>query len=469
MKQLSRRTILRGLGAAVALPFLDAMYPAFAAPVVKKLAGSPTRMAFLYVPNGIVMEHWTPGGVVTAPGGFGGGGGVAPVVAVGSSPLADLPRISGALTPYKNDILMLTGLTSNGGRALGDGPGDHGRAGAAYLTGVHPKKTFGKDIHTGISMDQIAARQLEGKTRFASLELGCEEGIQGGNCDNGYSCAYSNSISWRTETTPNPPEIRPRAVFERLFGAVDEEKDPARRARIESYNKSILDLVLGDAQSLRNTLGGTDRRKLDEYLTSIRDIEKRIQHVEQNNIVRAPVTAPSASVPTDFAEHSHLIFDLLTLAFQTDQTRIATLLLGIEQSPRNYPEIGITEGHHGLTHHQGDKEKIEKVAKINEYHIKQFTYLLDKLKATKDGDGTLLDNSMIVYGSALADGNAHQHNNLPTVLAGGGHGTIRTGRHVRVPDETPITNLYLSMMDRMGVQVESLGDSNGRLEGLSDL
>jgi hypothetical protein len=472
MKQLSRRTVLRGFGAAVALPFLDAMYPAFAAPLAKK-AAPPTRMAFLYVPNGIVMEDWTPGGVVSAAsvagGGFGSGGGVAPVVAVGSMPLGDLPRISGALAPYRDHLLILSGLTSNGGRALGDGPGDHGRAGAAYLTGVHPKKTFGKDIQTGISMDQIAARQLEGKTKFASIELGCEEGIQGGNCDNGYSCAYSNSISWRSPSTPNPPEIRPRAVFERMFGAVDEERDPARRARLESYNRSILDLVLANAQSLRNTLGGTDRRKLDEYLTSIRDIERRIQHVEQNNVVKVPATAPSASVPTDFTEHSHLIFDLLTLAFQTDMTRVITVLLGIEQSPRNYPEIGITEGHHGLTHHQGDKEKIEKVAQINCYHIKQFTYLLDKLKATKDGDGTLLDHSMIVYGSALADGNAHQHNNLPTVLAGRAGGSIKPGRHVRFADETPITNLYLSMLDRMGVPVESIGDSNGRLGELSDL
>src|SRR5205085_1973013 len=272
-----------------------------------------------------------------------------------------------------------------------------------------------------------------------------------------------------SESTPNPPEIRPRAVFERMFGAVNEEKDPARRARLESYNKSILDLVLGDAQSLRSALGGSDRRKLDEYLTSIRDIEKRIQNVEQNNLVKAPVTAPSASVPTDFTEHSHLIFDLLTLAFQTDQTRVATLLLGIEQSPRNYPEIGITEGHHGLTHHQGDKEKIEKVTQINELHIKQFVRLLDKLKATPDGEGTLLDNSMIVYGSALADGNAHQHNNLPTVLAGRAGGTIKSGRHLRYADETPITNLYLSMLDRMGVPVDKLGDSTGRLAGLSDL
>ncbi len=450
MTHLSRRAALRGLGATIALPFLDAMYPTFAAQAVKKSL-SATRMAFLYVPNGIVMDYWTPAGEL------------------GATPLATLPRISGALTPYKNDLMFLSGLTSNGGRALGDGPGDHGRAGAAYLTGVHPKKTYGKDIKTGISMDQIAARQLEGKTKFASLELGCEEGIQGGNCDNGYSCAYSNSLSWRTENTPNPPEIRPRAIFERMFGEVSDEKDPARRKRLESYQKSILDFVLDDAEGLKHTLGGADRRKLDEYLFAIRDIEKRIQRVEKDNEFNVSVAAPTASIPTDFAEHSRLIMDLLALAFQTDQTRIITVLMGIEQSPRNYPEIGITEGHHGLTHHQGDKEKIEKVAQINEFHIKQFTYLLDKLKATPDGDGTLLDHSMIVYGSALADGNAHQHNNLPTVLAGRGNGSLHPGRHVRYADETPMANLYMSMLDRMGVPVEQIGDSTGRLEGLSDL
>ena len=450
MTKLSRRAALRGLGATIALPFLDAMYPAFAAQAVKKSL-APTRMAFLYVPNGIVMDYWTPEG------------------GLGATPLASLPRVSSALDSYKSDLMMLSGLTSNGGRALGDGPGDHGRAGAAYLTGVHPKKTYGKDIKTGISMDQIAARQLEGKTKFGSLELGCEEGIQGGNCDNGYSCAYSNSLSWRTENTPNPPEIRPRAVFERMFGAVEDEKDPAKRKRLESYQKSILDFVIDDAQGLKMALGGADRRKLDEYMFAIRDIEKRIQRVEKDNEYSVPVSAPSASIPTDFAEHSKLIMDLLALAFQTDMTRVITLLMGIEQSPRNYPEIGITEGHHGLTHHQGDKEKIEKVAQINEFHIKQFTYLLDKLKATPDGDGTLLDHSMIVYGSALADGNAHQHNNLPTVLAGRGNGTLRPGRHIRYADETPITNLFMSMLDRMGVPVEQIGDSTGRLEGLSDL
>jgi hypothetical protein len=449
-KRLSRRAMLQGMGTAIALPFLDAMTPAFAAS-----APSPTRMAFLYVPNGIVMDEWTPKGQ-----------------ALGSAALPDeLPRITKALAPYRNDLTMLSGLTSNGGRALGDGPGDHGRAGAAYLTGVHPKKTYGKDIHTGISMDQVAAKKLEGKTRFASLELGCEEGVQGGNCDNGYSCAYSNSISWRTPSSPMPPEIRPRAVFERLFGSADDERDPKRRAREELYRRSVLDVVLEDARRLEGSLGGADRRKLDEYLYGIREIETRIQKAERENTrVATTVPAPSASVPTSFAEHAHIMMDLLALAFQTDSTRVATVLLGIEQSPRSYgAEIGISEAHHGLTHHSGDPEKIEKVTKINCYHIQQFTYLLDKLKSVKDGDGTLLDHAMIAYGSGLSDGNRHDHHNLPLILAGRANGTLKPGRMVRYPDETPITNLYVAMLDRMGAPVEQLGDSTGPLGYLSDL
>jgi hypothetical protein len=318
-------------------------------------------------------------------------------------------------------------------------------------------------------MDQIAARHFEGQTRFGSLELGCEEGIQGGNCDNGYSCAYSNSLSWRTENTPNPPEIRPRAVFERMFGVADAEKDPARRERFGTIRRSILDMALADAQSLKASLGGDDRRKLDEYLYAVRDIEKRIQTAERGNVERVPVDAPSASVPDDFAEHSRLMFDLMALAFQTDMTRVITVLLAIEQSPRNYPEINITEGHHGLTHHQGDKAKIEKVTQINEYHIGQFLYLLEKFRSIRDGDGSLLDNSMIVYGSGLADGNQHQHHNLPCVVAGRGRGALHPGRHVRYADETPMANLFLSMLDGMGVPIDRWGDSTGRLGGLSDL
>ena len=450
MKQLSRRTVLRGLGATLALPFMDAMLPAFASSAVQKSL-AVNRMAFLYVPNGIVMEAWTPAG------------------AVGSTPLGELPRITSALTPYRNDILLLSGLTSDGGRAHGDGPGDHGRAGAAYLTGVHPKKTYGKDLKTGISMDQVAARQLESKTRFGSLELGCEEGIQGGNCDNGYSCAYSNSISWRTENTPNPPEISPRAVFERLFGAASDEADPARRQRQAEYRRSILDLVRSDAQSLQKSLGGDDRRKLDEYLSSIRDVEKRIQGVERGNETKAPAEAPAASIPTDFAEHSHLMLDLMMLAFQTDATRVVTVLLGIEQSPRNYPEIGLTEGHHGLTHHSGDRAKIEKVTQINEFHMGLFAKFIQKLASTPEGDGTLLDHSMIVYGSGIADGNKHTHLDLPVLLVGNGGGALAPGRHIRYAKDTPMTNLYMTLLDRMGVREESIGDSTGLVQHLANV
>jgi hypothetical protein len=444
-KSLARRTFLRGMGTAIALPLLDSMIPAFTRAAVAK---APCRMAMLYVPNGIMMDQWTP------------------ALAEGATALpAELPRVSAALAPFRNEIMMLGGLTQNGGRALGDGPGDHGRAGANYLTCVHPKKTNGRDLQTGISVDQVAAKRLEGKTRFASLELGCEEGVQGGSCDNGYSCAYSNSISWRTPSSPMPAEIRPRAVFERLFGAADEDPRAAR------YEKSILDLVSSDAQRLHAKLGGADQRKLDEYLFSIRDLEKRIESAERSNakVAKPAMDAPPSSIPTEFAEHARIMCDLLTLAFQTDSTRVATVLLALEQSPRAYPEIGIPEAHHGLTHHQGDKEKIEKVTQINCFHAKQLAYLLEKLRATPDGDGTLLDHSMITYGSGLSDGNAHDHANLPTVLAGRACGALKPGRYVRYPKETPMGNLYVAMLDRMGVPVESLGDSNGELGYLSDL
>lgn len=424
MRTLPRRAFLRGAGAAVALPFLDAMSAA-------TTPKAPARMAFVYVPNGIVMNQWTPNAV---------------------GPLTEFPALLEPLAPYREHLMVMSGLTQNGGRALGDGPGDHGRAGANYLTAVHPRKTFGKDIQTGVSVDQIAAQKLGSQTRFASLELGCEQGIQGGNCDNGYSCAYSNSISWRTPATPNPPEIRPRAVFDRLFGS----------AEVGKYDQSVLDLVMEDASRLRVSLGTSDRRKVDEYLHAVREIETRIQSAE-----RSKITVPTAmsniqpGIPADYIEHSHLMFDLLTLAFRTDTTRVATFMMALEQSNRPYREIGISESHHGLTHHRGDPDKIAKVAQINRFHIEQFGYFLNKLRATPDGDGTLLDHVMITYGSGLADGNRHEHHNLPTVLAGG---ALRTGgRHVRYADETPMANLFIAMLDKMGVPVDSFGDSNGRL------
>jgi hypothetical protein len=448
---LERRTFLRGLGTAIALPFLDAMVPAFARAAATK---PPCRMAFVYVPNGIIMDAWTPvteGQIAALP--------------------AELPRISASLAAYREDIMMLGGLTCNGGRALGDGGGDHGRAGAAYLTACHPKKTAGKDIHTGISVDQIAAQHIGSETKFASLELGCEDGLQGGNCDSGYSCAYTNSISWRSPSSPMPPEVRPRAVFERLFGSDDFDQDPVRRARQISYQASILDMVLSNAQRLKNTLGATDRMKLDEYLFAIRDIENRIQKTEkQNAMVKIPtVIEPPSSVPDNMAEHSKLMFDLMTVAFQTNMTRVMTMLMATEASTRSYREIGVAEGHHGLTHHQGDKDKIEKVTQINRFHVEQFAYFLGKLKATQDGDGTLLDHSMIVYGSGLSDGNQHLHENLPTVLAGRGCGTLTPGRHVKYAAETPMANFFVAMLDRMGVAVDKIGDSTGEIGYLSDL
>ena len=450
-QKLNRRSLLRGVGTAIALPFLDAMIPAFAGPTAAK---SRCRMAFVYVPNGIIMDAWTP---VTE-------GNIAPLP-------APLPRVTEPFAAYRDDLMILSGLTCNGGRALGDGAGDHGRAGAAYLTATHPKKTAGKDIQTGISVDQFAAQQIGGETKFASLELGCEDGVQGGNCDNGYSCAYTNSISWRSSNAPMPPEVRPRAIFERLFGGDDFGTDPAERAKRMKYQSSILDIVLSDAQRLRNTLGAGDRSKLDEYLFAIRDIESRIQKIEKQNALSPMphITEPSASVPDNMGEHVRLMFDLLTVAFQANLTRIATVLIATEQSTRPYREIGVAEGHHGLTHHQGDKEKIEKVTRINVFHAQQFTYLLDKLKNTKDADGSLLDHSMIVYGSGLSDGNRHLHENLPTALAGGGCGTLKPGRHIKYPAETPMANLFVAMLDRMGVPAEKMGDSNGELGYLADL
>jgi hypothetical protein len=437
----------------MALPLLDAMIPAFARAGATP-SKAPLRMAFVYVPNGIVMDEWTPQTTGDA-----------------AKISEKLPSILEPIAAYRENLLVLSGLTLNGGRALGDGPGDHARAGASFLTAAHPKKTYGADIQTGISVDQVAARHIGHQTRFASLELGCEEGLLGGNCDNGYSCAYSNSISWRTPSTPMPPEISPRAVFERLFGAEETESDPVRRARQRRYDRSILDFVLEDARRLQTRLGPIDRRKVDEYLFSVRDIEKRIEGTERESAaaVKPAMERPPSSIPDNFVEHARVMFDLLSLAFQTDLTRVSTVMLSLEQSNRNYREIGIPDSHHGLTHHRGDKEKIAKVARINRLHVEQFGYFLGKLNSIPDGDGTLLDHTMLLYGSGLSDGNRHDHHNLPVLIAGRANGTIHSGRHIRYPDETPMANLYIAMLDRMGLKSESFADSDGRLGYLSSL
>ena len=446
--QLSRRTLLRGIGTTVALPFLDAMNPAFSAAPSRLGNQIPVRMAFSYVPNGIIMEDWTP-------------------AAAGA--LKALPSILEPISEFSGDVMLLSGLTHNNGRALGDGPGDHARAAASFLTGVHPKKTDGADIRNGISVDQVAAELVGGRTRFASIELGVEHGRLAGNCDSGYSCAYSNSISWRSETTPMPPEVNPRLVFERLFGRPGESDDPVARAKRKRYEKSILDFVQQDTRKLQSELGPTDRRKLDEYLTGVREIEKRIEASEASAAQTTPSMDRPSGVPVDFAEHAKLMFDLQVVAFQTDQTRIATFMLAREGSNRTYREIGVPGGHHGLTHHRNDEEKIRKISKINRYHMELFSYFLKRLDSIQEGDGTLLDHSMVLYGSGLADGNKHTHHDLPVLVAGRAAGGLHPGRHLRYDTETPMANLYLTLLDRMGVHPEEIGDSTGRLEHLTDI
>lgn len=447
-KHLPRRAFLRGLGTTVALPLLDAMKPAFAAST-KGTAAAPVRLAFAYVPNGIVMEQYRP---------------------AETGKMFDLPRILAPLADVREDILVLSGLTHNTGRALGDGPGDHARAAASFLTGVHPRKTAGADIQGGISADQVAAQAIGKATRFPSLELGCEDGRLVGNCDSGYSCAYSNSVSWRTPTTPNPVEIDPRQVFERLFAGLEPGETAESRARRNRYNKSILDFVMDDTRKLKGDLGPTDQRKLDEYLYAVREIERRIEAAEKStDQPLTPSFEKPAGVPVEFVDHVHLLFDLMTVAFQADLTRVSTMMLAREGSNRTYREIGVSEGHHGLSHHRNQADWIEKLVKINVLHMEQFAYFIGKLKSIPDGDGTLLDHTMVVYGSGLSDGNRHLHEDLPVIVAGRGKGTLTPGRHMVYPKETPMANLYLSLLDRVGVKPESIGDSTGKLEHLTDL
>lgn len=443
---LSRRALLRGAGAVIALPFLDAMTPAFAG--VGRAAKAPTRLVFAYVPNGIIMKDWTPAQM---------------------GPGFELPRILKPLEALRSDFMILSGLADHNGNELGDGAGDHARAGASYLTGVHCRKTAGADIRSGVSADQIAAQSLGSQTRFASLELGCEDSRTVGNCDSGYSCAYTNSISWRSPTTPMPPEVNPRAVFERLFGTDDYKLDPKTRARRASYRASILDMVREDTQNLTRTLGPEDRRKMDEYLTSVREIERRIQGAERENQVADPGIAQPGGIPVSFAEYVSLMFDLQVAAFRADLTRVSTVMIGREGSMRTYPEINVADSHHPLTHHRNNPDFIEKVVQINTLHTSLLARYLGQLKAIQEGDGTLLDNSMIVYGSGISDGNRHTHENLPVLVAGKGGGGIKSGRHVAYAEETPVANLYMTLLDRMGVRPDSIGNSTGKLVQLSEV
>lgn len=441
-KTLSRRTILRGLGgAAVALPVLDAMAPALASSTLPGKA--PVRMAFVYVPNGMDMRHWNP---------------------TWEGPLQTLPKILAPLEPVKKQITLLSNLTHNNGRALLDGPGDHGRCCGAYLTGVQPRKTM-VDIKAGISCDQIVAKQMADKTRFASLEVGIEDARQAGDCDSGYSCAYTNNLAWRSETQPLPPILDPRALFERLFGS-GAELSPEERKLQSKFRRSILDFVSEDTKKLQTNLGPTDKRKLDEYLSSIREIERQIERAEKDNSQINPGMEKPYGIPADFAEHFKLMTDMITVAFQADLTRVLTFLVTREGTSRAYRELGIADGHHPLTHHRNDPEMMDKVARINEYHMKQFATWMQKLESIKEGDSTLLDNSMIVYGAGLADGNRHSHEDLPTLIAGRGGKFFKPGRRIMYRKETPMSNLFLTMMDRMETRVDHFGDASGRLNGL---
>lgn len=447
--QLPRRTFLKGLGTVMGLPVLDCMLPKFAAAAESAAAGSsaaasPVRMAFVFFPNGVIQPAWKPkeGG--------------------------DQYEITPSLKPlekFRSQFNILTGLAQRNGYDLGDGAGDHARSAASFLTGAHPYKTSGANIRAGVSADQVAASIIGRQTVLPSLEVGIEGGRNAGSCDSGYSCAYSNTISWKSPTTPMAKEINPRLVFERLFGAKD--ADPKHRARREFFRKSILDTVSADAQRLRSSLGRTDQRKIDEYFTGVRELEVRIDKAARRSAKDQPKLDVPEAVPNDFETHVRLMYDLLVLAFQTDTTRIATFMLGNEGSNRAYTMVGVKEGHHSLSHH-GDKEEMtSQIRKIDLYLATQFAYFLEKLQSIKEGEKTLLDNSMIVYGSGLGDGNSHQHHDLPIVLAGGGGGTIKNGRHVVFPTNTPMNNLFLSMLDRAGAKgVDVLGDSTGRLTGL---
>jgi hypothetical protein len=443
--RLSRRTVLKGLGVSVGLPFLEAMRPGplLAAPRDQK--STPLRMAFAYVPNGVYMPDWTPR-------------------SLGAS--FELPAILAPLEPVKNDILVVSGLTLNPARALGDGGGDHARAMASFLTGRHPRKTDGADLQAGVSVDQAAALSVGHKTRFPSLELGCEPGKSAGECDHGYSCAYQSNLSWRSETTPVAKQVNPRLVFDRLFGgppATDRKSDPAQGDR---HTKSILDFVGEDARQLKDRLGAADRRKLDEYLTGVRELERRIGRARPAVDLGVAKYPRPLGIPADIEEHLRLMADLLVLAFQCDLSRIATFVFANDGSNRSYRAIGVSDGHHDISHHGGDHAKHEKIQKINHFHVAQLAYLLAKLKSVSEGEGTLLDHCMIVYGSGISDGNSHSHDDLPILMAGKANGTIKTGRHIRFPNETPLTNLYVSMLNRMEVPTTRFGDSTGELPAL---
>ena len=440
-RNVSRRSLLRGLGVAVGLPALDAMLPG--KPLLRAAetaAKPPVRLAWIFFPNGTNPRDWEP-------------------TKEGAD--WDIKPSLEALTPYRQDISMLSGLAQVNARSLGDGPGDHARSAAAFLTGAHPLKTAGANMRVGKSADQYAAEQYGRDTRLPSIELGTERGRGAGSCDSGYACAYSNNISWRTASQPMAKEIHPRLAFERLFG--NGASGVSAEGKQLLFQRSILDMVADDAAQLRKSLGVNDRQKLDEYFTSVRDVETRIERMSQPVNFDVKPHLPPDDQPDEIEQHIRLMYDLMVLAFKTDTTRVATFMLANEGSNRSFPTIGVKEGHHELSHHQEDPAKMAKIAAIDKFFATQFAYFLKQLKETPEGEGNLLDNSLIVYGGAIRDGNRHDHHDLPLILAGQGGGVHKPGTHRRYEKETPLNNLFLTMLDSVGVNLKEFGDSTGRL------
>jgi hypothetical protein len=442
---LSRRTFLRGAGASVALPLLDAMVPALTA-AAKTPAKPVARLGVVYHPNGVIYQSWLPKGA-------------------GSEFL--LSPILAPLEPFREQLVVVTGLSSHQAEALGDGGGDHSRASGSYLTGVHVKKSDSV-VENSISMDQIAANVHKRETQLSSLQLTADDNSLVGSCDVGYSCAYSSTLSWLTPTLPLMAENNPRVVFERLFGSSD-STDPRVRASRLRQDRSILDSVTARVQQLQQRLGPTDKAKVNDYLESLRDVERRIQKAEEQSAKEGPDVDQPAGVPAGFEPHVQLLYDLQLLAYQSDLTRVITFMYGREQTDRPYPQIGVPEPHHSLTHHQNDPVKMDKCAKIQTYHVKLLADYLQKLRATPDGDGSLLDHVILLYGGGISNSDRHTHGPLPTLLLGGGAGTIKGGRHLVYPDDTPLTNLQLTLLNKMGVPAEKLGDSTGQFRELSGL
>ena len=444
-KHLSRRAVLRGAGATLALPLLDCMVPALTA--LSRTAASPERLRRLgvfYVPNGMSMGYWWPRA---------------------EGPVQAMPPTLQSLAGLEDRVLLLGGLADKPADLM-EGGGDHARSAGTFLTASTFRLTTGADVYASVSMDQVAARELGRETQLTSLELGIESNAMVGTCDGGSSCAYTNTVAWRTPTTPLPVERDPRAVFERLFGTSGSTDPAARLARLER-DRTIIDAVASELKRLERTLGTGDRAKVSEYVDSVRDVERRITTAERQSSRELPLVDEPVGIPDDYATHAKLQMDLLALAYQTDLTRVSTFMLAKEVSGRAYPEIGVSDSHHPLSHHQDEAGKLERLHKINEYHFQQFAHLVKRMEAMPEGDGTMLDHTVFLYGTGISDSNTHFHDDLPVAVVGGQKSGIRGGRYVRHPQGTPIANLYVSLLDRLGVHVDSFGDSTGRIGTLT--